>query len=200
MTLDDHDQSDVAQDRQPDGKVLHVVAGDDGFHLVTAETLAAADEAQSLADASPYYEDFGELRRSGELGALAERLNHYGLSLDAYMSAIERSAGRVPASSDLGERLADLDDVDFDGDDKANAPSDSDDFRAEWEIDNEVENLYMHTIAQGMCEDVPADILDSCYAFEGPMFVDYETAAVEADRLDEMIRALEARAYIVIRH
>ena len=126
-------------------------------------------------------------------------MSDYDLSLDAYLSAIERSAGRVPAGTDLGQRLAALGDVDFDGDDEANAPSDSDDFRAEYEIENEVEDHYMHTIETGMCEDVPADILDAFDAWIEPMFVDYETAAVDAERLDEMIEALEARSFIIIR-
>ena len=199
MTLDDRDQVRDEQAREPDAKVLHVVAGYAGFHLVTPETLAAASEAQSTADATPYYADFGELRRSGELDVLEERLNDYDLSVEAYISVIERSAGRVPDGDDLSERLAAVDDVDFDGDDEANAPSDSDDFRASWEIENEVEDHYMHTIEQGMCSDVPADILDAFDAWIHPMFVEYETAAVEAERLDEMIEVLVARSFVVIR-
>ena len=164
---------------------------------MSPETLAAASEAQSTADATPSYDDFGELRRSGELDLLRERLSDYDLSLDAYMATIERSAGRVPAGPDPQERLAALDDVEFDGDDEANAPSDSDDFGSE--TDDEVEDHYMHMIETAMCEDVPADILDAFDARITPMFVEYEMAAVEAERLDEMIAALEARSFTIVR-
>ena len=39
--------------RSPTPRVLHVVAGHVGFHLVSPETMAAASEAQSTADATP---------------------------------------------------------------------------------------------------------------------------------------------------
>ena len=57
----------------------------------------------------------------------------------------------------------------------------------------------MHTIEQGMCEDVPADVLDAFDAWITPMFVDYQMAAVQVERLDEMIEVLEARSFVVIR-
>ena len=199
MTSDDRDHTSDAQGREPEANVLHVVAGYSGYHLVTPETLDAASEAQSTADATPYYANFGELRRLGELDALGERLRNWDLSVEAYISVIERSAGRVPDGDDLSERLAAVGDVDFGGDDEANAPSDSDDFRASWEIENEVEDHYMHTIAQGMCSDVPADILDAFGTLIAPMFVEHEMVEVEAERLDDMIEALEARSFVVIR-
>jgi hypothetical protein len=46
---------------------------------------------------------------------------------------------------------------------------------------------------------MPADILDAIDAWIEPMFVEYETAAVDAERLDEMIAALEARSFTIIR-
>lgn len=197
--MDDYDQSVGARGREPGVRVLHVVEGHVRFHLVTPETLAAASEAQSTADATPRYENFGELRRSAELDILEERLGNYDLNVEEYIAVIERSAGRVPASSDLRERLAALDDIDFDGDDEANAPSDADDFRSEYEIDNEVEDHYMHTIEQGMCSDVPADVLDAFDAWITPMFVDDRMAAVEAERLDDMIEVLKGRSFVIIR-
>lgn len=199
MTTSDGEQPEPGQTPEGGARALHVVEGYAGFHLVTQETLDAARAAQDAADAAPYYEDFGDLRRSGDLEMLAERLENWDLSLNDYVAAIEQAAGRTPTSQDLGERLATLNDVDFDGDDDANAPSDSTNFRSEDELDNEVEDHFTHTLETRMCEDVPVDILNAFDAVQASMFVDYQAAFVTAERLDDMIGALEARGFTVIR-
>jgi len=199
MTTSDGEQPEAAQTPDGGARLLHAVEGYAGFHLVTQETLDAARTAQDAADAAPYYDDFGDLRRSGDLEMLAERLETWDLSLNDYIAAIEQAAERTPTSPNLGERLADLNDVDFDGDDDANAPSDSTNFRSEYELDNEVEDHFTHTLETRMCEDVPADILNAFDAVQNPMFVDYQIAFVPAERLDAMISALEARGFTVIR-
>lgn len=199
MTTSNGEQPEAGQTPEGSARVLHVVEGYAGFHLVTQETLDAARAAQDVADAAPYYEDFGDLRRSGDLEMLAERLETWDLSLNDYIAAIEQAAGRTPTSPDPSERLAALNDVDFDGDDDANAPSDSTNFRSEYEIDNEVEDHFTHALETRMCEDVPADILNAFDAVQDPMFVDYQIAFVDAERLADMISALEARGFTVIR-
>ena len=199
MTTSDGAQHVEGQIPNSAARVLHVVEGYAGFHLVTQETLEAARAAQDAADAAPYYEDFGDLRRSGDLEMLAERLENWDLSLNDYIAAIEQAAGRTPANPDLGERLAALNDVDFDGDDDTNAPSDSTNFRSEYELDNEVEDHFTHTLETRMCDDVPADILNAFDTVQNSMFVDYQGAFVTAERLDDMIDALEACGFIVIR-
>ena len=106
MTTSDDEQPEPGQTPEGGARALHVVEGYAGFHLVTQETLDAARAAQDAADAAPYYEDFGDLRRSGDLEMLAERLENWDLSLNDYVAAIEQAAGRTPTSQDLGERLA----------------------------------------------------------------------------------------------
>ena len=190
--------STSVDDNSPD-LVLHVVASAyNGYHLVSPDTLEEATAAQAAADAAPYYENFGELRRSGDSALLADYLVDY-LTLEAYAEAIERSAQRAAASSDIDHRLAALHDVDFDGDDDANAPADADQFRSEHELEQEVEDHYALTLATGMCDDVPEDILSAFEAYENLMFVDYMSASVEDGKLVEMISALEARGFTVIR-
>lgn len=200
MTTSNGKQPEAGQTPEGGARVLHVVEGYAGFHLVTQETLDAARAAQDAADAAPYHEDFGDLRRSGDLEMLAERLETWDLSVNDYIAAIEQAAGRTPATPDLGERLAALNDVDFDGDDDANAPSDATNFRSEYELDNEVEDHFTHTLETRMCDDVPADILHAFDAVQNSMFVDYRSAFVTAERLDDMIVALEARGFTVIRN
>lgn len=198
MTEGSSDISDATPAESTD-RVLYVMGGYVGSHVVSARTLDAARDAQEQADATPYYSDFGELRRSGDLGALAEALEDYDISLSDYVAAIERSSGRAAAGTDLGERLTALDDVTFGGDDDANAPADSDRCRSESDLDEEVEDHYGHVIEIGMADDVPADIFDEFCTRQSPMFVDYEISYVEDERLDEMIAALEERGYTVIR-
>ncbi len=130
MTTNDGERPETADGAAPGARVLHVVAGYAGLHLVSPETLAAADAAQEEADASA------------------------------------------------------ADDSDEDSDD---------------DLDGGVEDVYMHTIEMGMCDDVPADILDAFGAVRQPMFADGPIAFVERERLDEMVAALEARGFAVIR-
>lgn len=180
-------------------QVLYVVGGYVGSHIVSARTLAAARAAQEEADATPYYLDFGELRRSGDLEMLADELERHDLSLLDYVAAIERSAGRAAAVTELGDRLAALGDVSFAGDDDSGAPSDSDRLRSESDLDEEVEDHFGHVLETSMSGDVPADLFDEFCVRQSPMFVDYEISYVEDERLDAMIAALEARGYTVIR-
>jgi len=179
-------------------KVLVVVSGYAGFHLVSPQTLQAAAEAQRQADNSPYYENFGKLRRSAEISELAYRLSDWDISLEAYAAAIERSAGRQPAADQDGsQRLAALHDVDFDGDDEANAPADSTDFRSDSELDNDVEDVRMSTIEQGMCDDVPADVLRQFAALQNPMFVEAQLGAVDDEHIDAIVAVLRDRGFTI---
>jgi hypothetical protein len=85
---------------------------EDVAHVVSGATLALA----TAADNAPIIIDFGDLRRSGDLDELADRLDQLCQgSLDEYVGAIEFSTGREPGTGDLGQRLAALDDVVFDG-------------------------------------------------------------------------------------
>ena len=119
--------------------------------------------------------------------------------MEDYVGAIESAVNRMSAGPEVAARLAALHDVEFEGDDDKNAPSDSTDFRSEDELDNEVEDPYTHTIETRMCDDVPADILKAFDAIQSPIFVDYKSASVQAERLDEVIAALEARGFSVLR-
>ena len=200
--MSESDEVDINATSPAVPNVLRVVHTEIGIHLVNAGTLEAASNAPGEADATPYYADYGELRRSGDLEFLADRLQRgFGLTLEEYADEIERSADLAPASPDISARLAALDDVDFDGTEDGFAPPDRDDFRAEWELDNEVEveNLWAHTVAMGMCDDVPSDILAEFNAFQHLMFVDYQYCAVPDDQLDAMIAALQARGFTVER-
>lgn len=188
----------MTTDKTTGQSVFHVVGGYNGFHIVSAETLARASRAQEEADAAPYYENFGDLRRSGDLAQLAERLEGWDLSLDDYVSVIERAAERPGSSADLADRLAAVADVDFAGDDDANAPADHTDFRSEHERESEVEDVYMSIIEGAMLGDVPEDVLQTSCRTQSPRFSDGPLSRVEPEQLDEMITALEARGYTVI--
>ena len=72
-----------------DGKVLYVRWSpfDNIAHIVSAATIAEAD----AADEQPVLVDFGDLRRSGDLDTLGERLEQHGYgTLADYVAAIER--------------------------------------------------------------------------------------------------------------
>ena len=59
--------------------------------------------------------------------------------------------------------------------------------------------MWAHTVAMGMCDDVPDDVLAEFQALQNLMFVDYQHCAVADDRLESMIAALEARGFEVER-
>lgn len=193
------DHFDLPTDDAASERVLHVVSGYDGFHLVSPQTLEAAIAAQAEYEAAPYYEDFGELRRAGQIGMLVERLESWDISVDDYVAAIERSAGRTSGGLSISERLEAVGDVDFDGDDDANAPDDTTNFRPDHEIENEVEDHFAHTLETGMADDVPDDILQTFDAIHQPMFSTSPIASVQEDRLEEMIEALQWRGYTIVR-
>jgi hypothetical protein len=78
---------------------------------------------------------------------------------------------------------------------------DEDDLRSESELDNEVavENVWAHTVAMGMCDDVPSEVIAEFNAYQNLMFVEYQYCAVAADRLEAMIAALEAHGFKIER-
>ena len=76
----------------PEDRVLHVRSSPfdiNVFHIVSSATISAAE----AADSAPYPTEFGELRRSGDLSDLEDRLdqNYDGASAEQYIAAIERS-------------------------------------------------------------------------------------------------------------
>jgi len=169
----------------------------DGYHLVNQATIDSAEEAQE----APCYENFGELRKSGDLGMLSDYLENYDVTLDEYAASIERSASMPTFVGSIGDRFNELTSIDFSGDDDDNTPSDDDDFRSQAELDDEVseENVYMHAIEIGMAEDVPADLIDEYGTCDSPMFVEYTITYVDEEHLEPMIAALQARGYTVVR-
>ena len=185
----------------PDDRVLHLRWSpfDDVAHLVSPATINDA----GAADDAPYLTDFGDLRRSGDIDELQNRLDrHCDGAVEDYVAAIERSAGRTPAADDLAARLEALDDVDFEGDDEM--PSDATDFRPEWEIEEAPAEEWRgyNVIAKAMSDDVPEDIFNE-FAVDSygdsPVFSGRIDSHVDADRLEAMIAALEARGYVIIR-
>jgi hypothetical protein len=194
-------EQDVADANTPEDRVLHVRWSpfDQVAHLVSPATISAADDA----DNAPYLTDFGDLRRSGDVNELQDRLErNCDGAVENYVAAIELSAGRTPAADDLAVRLKALDDVDFDGDDEF--PSDATDFRPEWEIEEAPAEEWRgyNVIAKAMSDDVPKDIFNEFAADsygDSPVFSGHIDSHVDADRLEAMIAALEARGYVIIR-
>lgn len=180
-------------------KTLFLFASEscDGYHLVNQATIDSAGEAEE----APYYENFGELRKSGDLGMLSDYLRNYDVTLDEYAASIERSASMPTFVGSIGDRFNELMSVDFSGDDGDNTPGDGEGFRSQAELDDEVseENVYAHAIEIGMADDVPADLIDEYGASDSPMFVEYTITYVDEEHLEPMIAALEARGYTVVR-
>ena len=193
-------------ENSPDGaahpheeRVLHVYRSqfDDVAFVVSPATMRAA----AAADNAPYLADFGDLRRSGDIDELTDRLDS-ALNINDYIGAIERFAGRTPSGGDLADRLKAVDDVEFDGDD--NFPSDTTDFRSDDEIAEEPDQDFRgyEIIANATADDVPKDIFDEfggdSYG-DSPAFSGQIDSHVAADRLEAMSTALEARGYTVVR-
>lgn len=191
--------------------MLHVVWSpfEPVAHVVSSETIAAA----TAADAAPVLVDFGYLRRMGGVDELADRLAGFGeASVEEYVTAIERSAGRAPTSEDLAERLAAVADVSFDGLDADGfdpeggryLPADDDDFRTSWEIEEAPAEEYRgyELIATAMSNDIPPDVFEefaeSRYG-DSPVFSGHIDDSVPAEQLDALIAVLETRGYTVIR-
>ena len=180
-------------------KTLFLFASEscDGYHLVNQATIDSAGKAEE----APYYENFGELRKSGDLGMLSDYLRNYDVTLDEYAASIERSASMPTFVGSIGDRFNELMSVDFSGDDGDNTPGDGEGFRSQAELDDEVseENVYAHAIQIGMADDVPADLIDEYGTSDSPMFVEYTITYVDEEHLEPMIAALEARGYTVVR-
>lgn len=202
--------NDASPDQQPDAlsmssdaQTLYLFGSEfvDGYHLVSKATVDRANAEHDVVTNAPYYENYGELRRSDDLDQLSERLGDHDVSLEEYAASIERAAGKAAHPGTLTDRFAALESVDFDGDDDDNTPSDSTDFRSESELDNEVEDdhVFVHVIAISMDDDVPADLLAEFCSHSAPMFVDYTIVYVTEDRLEPLIAALEARGHAIVR-
>lgn len=191
--------------------VLHVVwcPFEPVAHVVSAATIAQA----AALDASPMIVDFGDLRRFGEIDVLEQRLEDNGeATLDEYVSAIEESAGQEPVGTTLTERLANLVDVIFDGltEDEFDPdeglrfiPGDDDDCGVFDPSEDPAEEFRGYElISKAMSNDIPPDLLaefgSSTYG-NSPAFSGHIDDRVEAERLDDLISALEARGYTVVR-
>lgn len=194
-----------------DGKVLYVRWSpfDNIAHIVSAATIAEAD----AADEQPVLVDFGDLRRSGDLGTLGERLEQHGYGTTAdYVAAIERSEGLQPAVADLGPRLAALNEVYFEGLDGTEPgldgedcylPADDKPFLTEWEAEEEPAEEFRGyvVIAHAMSSDIPSDLFEEfCGSSYGgsPGFDGHIDDHVDAVKLPALIIALEARGYTVV--
>ena len=196
------DEHEASGTNTPEDRVLYLRWSpfDGVAHLVSPETIRMAE----AADSEPYVTDFGDLRRSGDVNKLQERLEQYcDGAVEDYVVAIERSAGRNPAAADdLAARLVALDDVEFGGDN--DFPSDETDFRPDWEIEEAPAEEWRgySIIANAMSDDVPADIFDE-FGVEtngdSPAFSGQIDSHVSADRLEAMIAALETRGFVIIR-
>ena len=193
---------------QTEAKVLHVNWSpfEAVAHVVSGATMALA----AAADDAPVIIDFGDLRRSGDLSELADRLDQLCQgSVAEYVEAIERSAGREPESGDMASRLADLDDVVFDGVPEEECdpsegcvflPADDDELG---ELDDEPAPEFRgyDIIAKAMSDDIPSDIFkEFCESVYGnsPAFSGHIDDRVEADRLPALVVALRARGYTVV--
>ena len=194
-----------------DGNVLYVRWSpfDNIAHVVSAATIAEAD----AADEQPVLVDFGDLRRSGDLGTLGERLERHGYgTLADYVAAIERSEGLQPSVDDLGPRLAALNEVHFEGLDGTEPgldgedcylPADDEGFLTEWEAEEEPAEEFRGyvVIAHAMSSDIPSDLFEEfCGSSYGgsPAFDGHIDDHVDAVRLPALIIALEARGYTVV--
>jgi len=194
-----------------DGKVLYVRWSpfDNIAHIVSAATIAEAD----ATDAQPVLVDFGDLRRSGDLATLGERLERHGYgTLADYVAAIERSEGVQPAGYDLGTRLAALNEVHFEGLDGTEPglasedcylPADDVGFLTEWEAEEAPAGEFRGyaVIARAMSSDIPSDLFEEfCASSYGgsPGFDGHIDGHVDAARLPALIAALEARGYTVV--
>lgn len=175
-------------------------------HVVSGATMALA----AAADDAPVIFDFGDLRRSGDLDQLSDRLDQLCQgTVDEYVEAIERSAGREPKGDELVERLAALDDVVFDGVPEEECdpsggcqflPADDDEL---FELDDEPAPEFRGyaIIAKAMSDDIPIDIFkEFCESVYGnsPAFSGHIDDRVEAERLPALVAALESRGYTVV--
>jgi hypothetical protein len=193
---------------QHDDKVLYVQWSpfDTVAHVVSGATIALA----AAADDAPVLFDFGDLRRSGDLDELENQLDQLCCATaEEYVAAIERSAGREPASRDMMERLAALDDVVFDGVPEEECdPSEGCDFLPADDTELLVpddtpapEFRSYDIIAKAMSGDIPSDIFEEfCQSTSGnsPAFSGHIDDRVDAERLPALVAALQARGYTVI--
>ena len=196
---EDDQQTDSSMTAGPT-KVLYLVALNSYYVFASAESIALAHTAQQAADDIAYFDDFGELRSSGNFEMLADRLFAWdsSISLETYVDAIEKSAGRVPASADIAERLKAVSDVEFE-DDSSDAPADSCDIRTTEDIENEVEDYFGLTLEQTMYEDVPEEVLAKFSAQGSAMFSEVDQTFIEPEHVEEMVVELEALGYTIIR-
>jgi len=147
MGSPEDDQQTVSSMTAGSAKVLYLVALNSYYVFASAESIERAHAAQQAADDVAYFDNFGELRTSGNIEMLEDRLFAWdsNVSLDTYVEAIEKSVGRIPASADIAERLKAVSDVEFE-DDCSDAPADSCDIRTTGDIENEVEDYFgLHT-------------------------------------------------------
>lgn len=200
MGSPEDDQQTVSSMTAGSAKVLYLVALNSYYVFASAESIERAHAAQQAADDVAYFDNFGELRTSGNIEMLEDRLFAWdsSLSLDTYVDAIEKSVGRVPASADIAERLKAVSDVEFDGID-FDAPADSCDIRTTGDIENEVEDYFGFTLEQTIYNDVPEEVLAK-FGAQGPtMFSEVDQTFIDHEHVEEMVVELEALGYTIIR-
>jgi hypothetical protein len=174
----------------------------DVVYVVNAITLANA----KAADDAPYLETFGELRCSGEVGELTERLdNQYNVSLETYVSAIETAASREPTGTDLESRLDALSDIEFAGADADDGwcPGDDTEFRTDWETEVEPAEEYrgLAVIMGSSKNDLPADVFAKFGKEnwgDSPAFGGFIDCGIKIDQLDDALAELRSRGYVII--
>ena len=183
---EDDQQTDSSMTAGPT-KVLYLVALNSYYVFASAESIALAHTAQQAADDIAYFDDFGELRSSGNI------------SLETYVDAIEKSVGRIPASTDIAERLKAVSDVEFEDGVGFDAPEDSCNIRTTQDIENEVEDYFGFTLEQTIHNDVPEEVLAK-FGAQGPtMFSEVDTTFIDHENVEEMVVELEALGYTIIR-
>lgn len=175
-------------------KVLVIVGSYDGLLLVSPESISAASDAQRAADEVSEFENFGDVRRSGNLDYLIERLDRYGgADLETYLHAIEVAAGVHPTSSEISERLVAVSDFVFDGEE--DLPGDGDDHLTSWEREEEVEDVYGQELLRAMVDDVPTEILREFDLTWSPIFGANVYATVPPEKLASVVERLRSLGY-----
>jgi len=187
--------------------VLHVVWNTedaDIAYVVSSASLAEAAAAEE-PDWNAMDQNFGDVRRSGDLEELKRQLG-YWVDIESYLERIEESCGRQPASGDLAARLQALNDVDYGGEtvdvdgDEITFPGDGDEL--DFEGGDVTVEPYWRVIYNAMNRDVPTDLRKAhCREREAGSMAWWgrlDTSIIPG-HLDTLITELESRGYTVRR-
>ena len=180
------------------GRHEHAITDENGFYVVSDSTLDEAARAGKLVA----LEDFGDLRRLGNLEELSERLQERDLTLTlaGYVEAIEKAGGITPSEADLAARLSSLANVLFNGFSSPDGdyPADRDDFRAESERDAEWEDPEAQVIAQATYDDLPDRFRERFCVSSYDMFGTLSDVFVPESLISELVAALRQDGFDVI--